>query len=116
MFKKILSKADILGANDMTREEVNVPEWGGSVFVRRMTADERDVFEFKMLGENKTGKGLRAAYVGLALVDEQGKRLFSDEEIPMLGAKFAGAVDRIFEKVSEINKISADDIAKLEKN
>lgn len=116
MMKKILSKVDILSANDMAREEVYVPEWGGSVYVRRLTGDERDVFEFKMLGENKTGKGLRAAYVGLALVDETGKRLFSDEELPMLGTKFAGALDRVFEKVSEINKITADDIKKLEKN
>ena len=116
MSKKVLSKADILSADDMKRESVEVPEWGGVVYIKRLTADERDLFEFKMLGENKSGKGLRAAYVGLAMVDEMGERLFKDDEIPMLGAKFAGVVDRVFERVSEINRISEKDLKDLEKN
>lgn len=116
MFKKILSKADILKADDMQREPVEVPEWGGTVYVRRLTADERDIFEFNMIKTQTTGKGLRASYVGLALVDETGQRLFEDEEIPILGTKFAGAVDRIFEVVARINKITEQDIKDLEKN
>ena len=64
----------------------------------------------------KSGVGIRAAYVGLALVDEHGQRLFTDEELPMLGTKFAGAVDRVFEVVSRINRISQADIEELEKN
>ena len=41
----LLSKADILGCNDIPTELVEVPEWGGSVKVRGMTAGERDRFD-----------------------------------------------------------------------
>lgn len=115
--KKILSKADILSANDLIREEVDVPEWGGTVIVRAFTADAKDAMEFKLYQmSQKLGVGVRAAYVGLALVDDNGQRLFEDDEIPMLGTKFAGAVDRVFEVVSRLNRISERDVKELEKN
>jgi hypothetical protein len=114
---KALTKADILSANDLIREEVEVPEWGGKVWVTSFSADAKDAMEFQIFSLNKkSGVGMRAAYVGLALIDEYGQRLFTDEEIPMLGTKFAGAVDRIFEVVSRINRISQKDLDELEKN
>lgn len=117
MSKKLLSKADILSASDLKREEVEVPEWGGKVLVTSFSADAKDAIEFKLYNmTNKSGVGLRAAYVGLALVDDHGQRLFTDEEIPMLGTKFAGAIDRVFDVVSRINRISAQDMEDLEKN
>lgn len=117
MAKKLLSKADIIAASDLKREEVDVPEWGGKVCVSSFSADAKDSIEFKLYNLNqKSGVGIRAAYVGLALVDEHGQRLFTDEELPMLGTKFAGAVDRVFEVVSRINRISQADIEELEKN
>lgn len=117
MKKKLLSKADIIAASDLKREEVDVPEWGGKVLVSSFSADAKDSIEFKLYNLNqKSGVGIRAAYVGLALVDEHGQRLFTDEELPMLGTKFAGAVDRVFEVVSRINRISQADIEELEKN
>ena len=117
MSKKLLSKADIIAASDLKREEVDVPEWGGKVLVSSFSADAKDSIEFKLYNlNNKSGVGIRAAYVGLALVDEHGQRLFTDEELPMLGTKFAGAVDRVFEVVSRINRISQADIEELEKN
>jgi hypothetical protein len=117
MTKKILSKADILAASDMHREEVFVPEWGGTIIVSSFTADAKDAMEYRLQDlSKKLGVGIRAAYVGLAIIDEHGQRLFTDEEIPMLGTKFAGAVDRVFEVVSRVNRISQADLDELEKN
>lgn len=116
MTKKYLSKSDILGANDLQREEVEVPEWGGTVMIRSFTADAKDAMEHKLFQISKTGVGIRAAYVGLALVDDKGQRLFKDEEISMLGTKYAGAVDRVFEKVARLNRITQQDVEDLEKN
>lgn len=114
---KTLTKADIMAASDLIREEVDVPEWGGKVLVTSFSADAKDAMEFKLVElSKKSGVGMRAAYVGLALIDDLGQRLFSDDEIPMLGTKFAGAVDRVFEVVSRINRISQKDLEELEKN
>ena len=52
--KKILSKADILRADDIKTIEVAVPEWGGSVLLRGLTGRERDLFEESIL--DQTGK------------------------------------------------------------
>lgn len=41
----LLSKTDILCANDLQTEDVEVSEWGGAVRVRSFTGRERDAFE-----------------------------------------------------------------------
>ena len=41
----ILTRDQILQANDLVTETVEVPEWGGSVFVKSLTGVERDQFE-----------------------------------------------------------------------
>ena len=117
MSKKLLSKADIIAASDLKREEVDVPEWGGTVLVTSFSADAKDALEFKIYNmANKSGVGIRAAYVGLSAIDEFGQRLFTDEEVAILGTKSAAALDRVFEVVSRINRISQADIEELEKN
>ena len=40
----ILSKDAILAADDLPRETVHVPEWGGDVYVRTMSGTDRDAF------------------------------------------------------------------------
>ena len=40
-----LSRDEILGKRRGKVEEIKVPEWGGTVFVREITASERDAFE-----------------------------------------------------------------------
>jgi len=114
--RKSLSKSDILGANDLKREWVDVPEWGGGVYVTSFSADAKDALEVKLMAAGKNGVGFRAMYCALAMVDDMGRRLFTDEESPMLGTKFAGALDRIFEVVSRLNRISEKDLEDLEKN
>ena len=82
----LLSKTAILCANDLQTEDVEVPEWGGSVRVRSFTGRERDAFEASMVrGEGKARKvdltNMRARLVGLTVIDEGGQRLFTDDEV-----------------------------------
>lgn len=114
--RKALSKSDILEINDLKREWVDVPEWDGGVYVTSFSADAKDALEMKLMTAGKTGVGFRAMYCALAMVDDMGRRIFTDEEAPMLGTKFAGALDRIFEVVSRLNRISEKDLEELEKN
>ena len=52
-----LSRDDILKAADNEPEEVDVPEWGGSVLVRGMTGRERDAFEVSLMQPGRRGGG-----------------------------------------------------------
>ena len=114
----ILTKEAILAADDLPRERVTVPEWGGDVFVRTMTGTERDAFEASLIGtgSGKDGRleNVRARLVSLALCSESGERLFDDAEIVALGKKSARALDRVFGVAQRLNGIGTDqvDIAK----
>lgn len=117
----LLSKAAIIGAQDLTVKEVDVPEWGGSVNVRAMTGCERDQFESSLsVGEGKDRKqnlaNIRAKLVGLCLVGADGERLFSDAEVTVLGGKSAAALDRLFDVAQKLNGLSAADVEVLAKN
>lgn len=117
----ILDRDKILKADDIEVRELEVPEWGGSVYVRGMTGRERDQFEagiVKQKGRNTeiNMKNARAKLVALCTVDEGGKRIFSDDDIPLLANKSAKALDRIFAMAMELSGISKDDMEELTKN
>lgn len=114
----LLSKDAILGADDLITEDVEVPEWGGTVRVRMMTGAERDAFE-ESLSRTK-GKSvkanlanLRARLVAKTVVDEAGKRLFTDAEAGVLGQKSAAALDRVFDAARTLNGMTEKDVEEL---
>ncbi len=100
-----LSKDDILKADDLPVEDVPVDEWGGIVRVRGFTGTERDRFEFAMAAARKDSSDVdvRAQVVGRCIVDEAGKRLFTDKELAKLGAKSGAALDRCFDVVRRLS-------------
>jgi len=109
-----LNKDAILKAQDLDTQDVDVPEWGGSVRVRGMTASERDRFEQVMGGENVAN--IRANLVARTVVDENSQRLFTDADISELGKKSAQALDRVFDVASRLSGLRSQDIDELEKN
>lgn len=103
-----LTKEAILAADDLPRERVVVPEWGGDVFVRTMTGTDRDAFETSLLGKDGRMENVRARLVSLTLCNEAGTRIFDDSEIVALGAKSARALDRVFSVAQRLNGIGVD--------
>ena len=117
----LLSKTAILTANDLQTEDIEVPEWGGAVRVRRFTGRERDAFESSMVrGDGRDRKvdltNMRARLVGLTVIDETDQRLFTDEEVDLLGAKSGAALDRVFAIAQKLNGLSGADVEELSKN
>lgn len=122
--KKILGKDDILTAVDLKVEEIEVPEWGGTVRVSQITAADRLALQMMILDE-KTQKPkspleiTRLMTIGLltlAIVDEQGNRLFTPDDVEALGKKSSAAVDRVFEAADKLNGISAEMAGVIKKN
>jgi len=119
-----LSRKDILDAVDLKTEEVQVPEWAGSVFVRGLNGLERDQFEalivdFKASDKNHTVMTLdniRAKLVVLSVVDEEGELLFQADDIAALGLKSASALQRVFEVAQRLSGLTKEDVAELAKN
>ena len=118
---KNLSRDDILGADDLQSEAVEVPEWNGTVYIRTMTGEERDRFEASLVRidgakfEDIT-RNLRARLVCLTAVDENGESLFTLDDIQKVGAKSSKALDRLYEVAERINGLTEKDVKDLEKN
>ena len=114
---RALTAKDILGADDLKSERVEVPEWDGYLFVRVMTGDERDKWELYIQSrEIESMDGVRALFVSYTAVDESGKRLFTDDQVKELGNKSASALDRVFQAARILNKLSDADVEATVKN
>jgi hypothetical protein len=117
-----LSKDDILAAADLPCEDVEVPEWGGTVRVQGMSGEQRDAFEASI--QKKTADGsmeldaldFRAKFAARVMVDEKGARLFTNPEVKQLSKKSAKALQRIFEVGQKLSGMSDTDVASLEGN
>lgn len=114
----MLSKEQILAADDMKSVVVTVKEWGGEVRVRSMSAGDRDAFEMETFKNREAGVmvNMRARLVAFTLVDESGALLFTPDEIEALGKKSAAAMQRVYVAASKLNAFTDDDVAELEKN
>lgn len=115
----VLSRDEILSVEDLRVRTVDVPEWGGQVLVRELSAAERDDLEGETIAienESEKSRNLRARIVVRCVVDEKGERVFGDKDAELVGRKSGAAVDRIFQVASELSGLSKDSAETLEKN
>ena len=114
----VLTKSQILEADDLKREVVGTPEWGGDVLLRELRGRERDSFEEGSLDKqrNVSMTNMRARLVALSAIDDEGERLFTAKEATQLGEKSATALNRLFEVCCRLSGITDSDVDKLEKN
>jgi hypothetical protein len=122
---KLLTRDQILEYNDIKTQVVQVPEWGGEVIVKGLTAGERDKWEASLYTAKQHGKNieivsnrdnLRAKFVAVSVVDEKGKPLFTAGDIEALTKKSAAPMDRIFTVAQKLSGMSDNDVEELEKN
>lgn len=118
----LLTRDQILQANDIQSRIIAVPEWGGEVRVRGLTGTERDRYESSLLQERKGGgykqnlRNARTRLVVLGCVDDQGRRLFNDGDIEALAARSAAALERVFAAIREMSGMTEADIEELTEN
>ncbi len=117
---KVLSKDDILAADDLQQEVVDVPEWGGAVIVRGLTGAGRDAYEASivtMRGQQQSYNmaNARAKLLVRCLVDEEGRRLFTESELEAdaLGAKSGRVLDRLFAVARRLSGLTTADMEEL---
>lgn len=118
---QLLTREQILGVADLGFEDLDVPEWGGSVRVGMLMGAERDAFEQEIV--TRQGKkvhvnlvNIRARLVALTVIDAEGQRLFSEADVKALGRKSALALNRVFEVAQRINGLTEADMEELAGN
>ena len=97
---KPLSAAEIISKFDRKPRKVEVPEWGGHVSVAEISAADAERFF------SKEKEYHMADFLAMCLVDDDGNRLFTDEQISDLGKKSAKVIRRLVEVAQEVNGYS----------
>ncbi len=116
-----LSKLSILEQSDLKRVPVEVAEWGGTVYIRELTAGEMDAWEqycvdLRQRRLKDAIPNLRAHLLVRCICDEHGNRLFEDGDAAALGGKSSTALQVLFDAAVELNKMSAEAVEAVEKN
>lgn len=103
-----LSRDQILAIKDWRAIEVEVPEWGGSVWVRTMSVLDQEAY-MSQVSQQSAAKDVRGLQVGLAaktVCDEQGTLLFRAEDLDALSLKSPAALARIVAAAYDLNLIN----------
>ena len=112
-------REDILAFDDRRIEEVRA--FGRTLYVRSISAHERDCFE---AGNSKREGGkmvpnpvdIRARFCVLVLCDADGKRIFTDADVPALTVKAVRELDKVWAVASKLNAIDDEDVKELAGN
>ena len=111
---KYLSRDAILAAQDFKTEEVEVPEWGGVVLVRELSAADFDSVGFPMVKESgeidaRGARGMNVKIVSLSVIDESGNQLFTPKDVRALGERAIAPIRRITAKAMELSGMVAEE-------
>lgn len=118
MSENILTREAILSKKKLRAELVEVPEWQGSVYVRELTAAERDLWEGALVElKGKTAKvtfdNARASLGAATIVDAEGKKLFTIQDVEALGQLSGAALNRVYEVAARLSGITEEDVEEL---
>jgi hypothetical protein len=110
-----LNRDQILKADDLPSEEVEVPEWSGTVRVRGLSGKGRDEYWASMTVQRGKTQTLDVAnatakLVARCVVGEDGEPLFTQNDVHALGERSGAALNRVFEVASRLSGISDDDM------
>ena len=126
---KLLTRDQILAAHDLPVEDVEIPEWHGTVRVRGMTVAERNDWE---RSNTRTFKGrngqlvteaspdaiatFRQRLVARSVVDDDGNLLFSGADVAALERKSSSAIARIVTVANRLSGVTREVTEELEGN
>lgn len=110
--QKFLTAKEIREAQDVETRVVDIPEWGGAIRLKMLTGEEAVEFSESIKEGDRSGA---ARIVARSAVDENGKRLFSDDDIDVLKHKSLKALLRAQKVAMEMNGLT-EEVKKITKN
>jgi hypothetical protein len=123
MAAKKLTADDIATAiqGDFKVEVLHVPEWGGDVYIRTLSAADRDNYSGSIQATEKEKpnvENFRARLVARCLCGEDGSPFYADAEVgaTTIGGANSAAIEKIFQACRKLNAMTDKDLAEMEKN
>ncbi|MCI4045136.1 hypothetical protein [Streptomyces sp. TRM75563] len=113
----LLSKDQITAVDDRQWEDVDVPEWGGTVRVLGMSGTERNAYQSSLvvLGPNGSVQRMNMAdqlakLCARSMVGEDFERLFTDKEVAALGKKNGAVLERVGQVAQRLSGLRKEDV------
>lgn len=136
---RLATKDSILDVQDLKVEDLLVPEWatekypdGQWVRIRQIDGLEREHLQEQFIewqtatpdsvipsngSQRKTSPArFQLSLCARCMVDAHGNRIFSDDEVELLGKKSPTALDRIFEVAARLSGFSKSAVEEAEGN
>jgi hypothetical protein len=106
----VLTAEQIKAAAKLIIESVDVPEWGGTVLVKMLSGKEKTAFYVAQSIARKANndepiENYQARFCVAVLCDEEGNRLYQDDQADELGDLPSSGViiERIYDKARKLN-------------
>ena len=115
MPQTLLSRSQILEAADLAHEDVEVPEWGGTVRIQQMSAEESTAFTDALRSMEGERNGMYLMLIHSAR-DLEGNLILSAEDLPALKKKNIDVLNRLQRIALRLNKMGAEGQAALKKD
>jgi hypothetical protein len=113
----MLTRDEILAAEDRPTESVKVSEWGGTVDVRALSAaDAQQLFASGRGKGDEPDEAFMVQLVCRSIVGNSGEPLFTLDDIEKLRGKSYVALRRVFARATNLNGFGEDAIKELEGN
>ena len=117
----LLTKGQLLERRELPVEEVEVPEWQGSVRVRGLTGGEADAFMTSLLKRDGRSQFMDrehycARLVARCLVDANGERLLTDAEAYVLSEQSAIPIQRLAAVAERLSGLQVGQVESAAKN
>lgn len=111
----LLTKEQILEADDRPAEVIEVPEWGGEVRIRPMMQLDQAKFQREIEQAEKSNRlsVLHEKIVTKSIVDDDGQQMFDDSEIGKLSERSSAAMNRVVTACLRLNRTTKEDVEDL---
>lgn len=108
-----LGRDAILGAVDLKREEVEVPEWGGKVLIQELTAGQAEGFGYDMLNADgemdaRKTRGQMFRAIRMGVIDAEGNPVFNRNDQKALEDKSMSACQLVANKILSLSGMATD--------
>ena len=104
---------EILAQDNGQRIKVHVPEWGRDVWIRTLPLGELQAWELACLRSKGDGvDDYRTRYLSKCLVDEQGREIFTGEQLKRISGTIGARLFTIAQKHNELDDKEIEEIGK----
>lgn len=107
----ILSRDQILSANDSNLTRVDVPEWGGEVCIRALRL--ADILALK---DTESDEQAAIQLLTLSLSDEEGNPILTAQDVETLANKNGRVIERLASLAAKVNGLTSEAIEETKGN